>query len=217
METLGRIPTEIEFGGEAAKLVVSIAGKVTGEVGGGAGGAKLKVEGSAEGGEATYTPPGGGPKIGVKGGPEGAGASIMFSGNKVSIDVTDKKVKAEVKAGDLVTVKGSAGTDKDGVFAWRADIQVGHAREDRDRRGHRQADDRRAGHLREGRGRPLAGPDRRQGERARRRRQGGRDEGRRRRREEREAAEEGRLGRRLSAGGDASGGWSAGITFTWSW
>ena len=125
MEALGRIPTEIEFGGEGAKLVVSIAGKVTGEVGGGSGGAKLKVEGSAEGGEATYTPPGGGPKIGVKGGPEGAGASIMFSGNKVSIDVTDKKVKAEVKAGDLVTVKGSAGTDKDGVFAWRADIQVG--------------------------------------------------------------------------------------------
>jgi hypothetical protein len=34
-------------------------------------------------------------------------------------------VKAEVKAGDLLTVRGSAGTEKDGSFAWRADIQIG--------------------------------------------------------------------------------------------
>ena len=36
-----------------------------------------------------------------------------------------KQGEHEVKAGDLVTIKGSAGTDKDGTFAWRADIQVG--------------------------------------------------------------------------------------------
>ena len=121
MEALGRIPTEVEFGGEGAKLVVSIAGKVTGEIG---GKSKLQVEGSAEGGEATFTTPSG-TKVGLRGGPESGGASIMYGGNKVSIDIADKQVKAEVKAGDLVSVRGSAGTDKDGAFAWRADIQIG--------------------------------------------------------------------------------------------
>ena len=219
MELLGRIPTEIEFGGEGAKLVVSIAGKVTGEVGGGSG--RRQAEGRGLG-------------RGRRGDLHAAGRqgedrrerrargrrrrSIMFGGNKVSIDVTDKKVKAEVKAGELLTVKGSAGTDKDGVFAWRADIQIGHARQDRDGRGHRQADDRRAGHVREGRRRPLQGPERRQGEGARQRREGGRHEGRRRRREEREAGRRRAAGASVcSVGGDDKGGWSAGITFTWSW
>ena len=217
MEALGRIPTEIEFGGESAKLVVSIAGKVTGEVGGGSGGAKLKVEGSAEGGEATYTPPGGGPKIGVKGGPEGAGASIMFSGNKVSIDVTDKKVKAEVKAGDLLTVKGSAGTDKDGVFAWRADIQVGTLGkiatvEDIAKLmiGAQDTFGKAAGDLSKGltveKAKEHGGAVKEAVTKvvdaaeksAKQQKKGG-------------------WGVGLSAGGDASGGWSAGITFTWSW
>ena len=121
MEALGRIPTEVQFGGEGGKLVISIAGKVMGEIG---GKSKLQVEGSAEGGEATFTTPSG-TKVGLRGGPEGAGASVMYGGNKVSIDIADKQVKAEIKAGDLLTVKGSAGTDKDGAFAWRADIQVG--------------------------------------------------------------------------------------------
>ena len=217
MEALGRIPTEIEFGGEGAKLFVSIAGKVTGEVGGGSGGAKLKVEGSAEGGEATYTPPGGGPKIGVKGGPEGAGASIMFSGNKVSIDVADKKVKAEVKAGDLVTVKGSAGTDKDGVFAWRADIQVGTLGkiatvEDIAKLmiGAQDTFGKAAGDLSKGltveKAKEHGGAVKEAVTKvvdaaeksAKQQKKGG-------------------WGVGLSAGGDASGGWSAGITFTWSW
>ncbi len=217
MEALGRIPTEIEFGGEGAKLVVSIAGKVTGEVGGGKGGAKLSVEGSAEGGEATYTPPGGGPKIGVKGGPEGAGASIMFSGNKVSIDVTDKQVKAEVKAGDLVTVKGSAGTDKDGVFAWRADIQVGTLGkiatvEDlaklmigaQDTFGKAAGDlskglsvdkaKEHGGAVKEAVTKVVAAAEKS----AKQQKKGG-------------------WGAGLSAGGDERGGWTVGITFSWSW
>src|SRR5918995_6405983 len=90
MEALGRIPTEVEFGGEGAKLVVSIAGKVTGEIG---GKSKLQVEGSAEGGEATFTTPSG-TKVGLRGGPESGGASIMYGGNKGSIDISDQQVKA---------------------------------------------------------------------------------------------------------------------------
>jgi hypothetical protein len=217
LEALGRIPTEVEFGGEGAKLVISIAGKVTGEVGGGKGGAKLKVEGSAEGGEATYTPPGGGPKIGVKGGPEGAGASVMFGGNKVSIDVADKKVKAEVKAGDLLTVKGSAGTDKDGVFAWRADIQIGTLGkiatvEDIAKLmvGAQDTFGKAAGDLSKGLSVDKA------------KEHGGAvkeavtkvvDAAEKSAKQQKK----GGWGVGLSAGGDASGGWTAGITFTWSW
>lgn len=217
LEALGKIPTEVEFGGEGAKLVVSIAGKVTGEVGGGKGGAKLKVEGSAEGGEATYTPPGGGPKIGVRGGPEGAGASVMFGGNKVSIDVADKKVKAEVKAGDLLTVKGSAGTDKDGAFAWRADIQIGTLGkiatvEDIAKLmvGAQDTFGKAAGDLSKGlsvdkakeHGGAVKDAVKKVVDAA-----------------EKSAKQQkkGGWGVGLSAGGDASGGWSAGITFTWSW
>jgi hypothetical protein len=124
MENLGRIPTQIELGGDSAKLVLSIAGKATGELSLGKGG-KLEAEGSAEGGELTYTAPGGRGKITGRAGPEGGGGSLELPGGKVSIDVTDSKVKAEVKAGDLLTVRGSAGTEKDGSFAWRADIQIG--------------------------------------------------------------------------------------------
>lgn len=124
MENLGRIPTQLELGGDSAKLVLSIAGKATGELALGKGG-KLEAEGSAEGGELTYTAPGGKAKITGRAGPEGGGGSLELPGGKVSVDVTDSKVKAEVKAGDLLTVKGSAGTEKDGSFAWRADIQIG--------------------------------------------------------------------------------------------
>jgi hypothetical protein len=217
LEALGRIPTEVEFGGEGAKLVVSIAGKVTGEVGGGGGGAKLKVEGSSEGGEATYTPPSGGPKIGVRGGPEGAGASVMFGGNKVSIDVKDKQVKAEVKAGELVTVKGSAGTDKDGVFAWRADIQVGTLGKvatvgdiAKLMVGAQDTFGKAAGDLSKGFGVEKAKEHggavkdavtkvvQAAEKSAKQQRKGG-------------------WGAGLSAGGDASGGWNVGVTFTWSW
>ena len=73
MENLGGIPTSVKLGGEKANLELHIAGKVTGEVA--IGDAKLKAEGSAEGGEATVELPGGG-EIGVKGGPEGGGGSF---------------------------------------------------------------------------------------------------------------------------------------------
>ena len=125
LENLGRIPTEVAFGGEGAKLVVSIAGKATGKLALGKGRGKLEGEASAEGGKATYTLPGGTTKIEGRGSPEGGGGSIMYPGGKIGIDVTDTKVKAEVKAGELLTVRGSAGTEKDGSFAWRADITVG--------------------------------------------------------------------------------------------
>src|SRR5262245_50327639 len=68
MENLGRIPTQLELGGDSAKLTLSIAGKATGELSLGKGG-KLEAEGSAEGGELTYTAPGGKAKITGKAGP----------------------------------------------------------------------------------------------------------------------------------------------------
>ena len=218
MELLGRIPTEVEFGGQGAKLVVSIAGKVTGEVGGGSGGAKLKVEGSAEGGEATYTPPGSTTKVGVKGGPEGAGASIMYGGNKVSIDVTDKQVKAEVKAGDLLTVKGSAGTNKDGAFAWRADIQIGTLGkiatvEDIVKLmvGAQDTFGKAAGDLSKGLGVDKAKEHGSAVKEAVTKVVDAAEKS------AKQAKKSGGWGVGLSAGGDDKGGWSAGITFTWNW
>jgi hypothetical protein len=216
LEALGRIPTEVEFGGEGAKLVVSIAGKVTGEVGGGKGGAKLEVEGSSEGAEATYTTPGK-TKVGIKGGPEGAGGSIMYGGNKVSIEVADKQVKAEVKAGELLTVKGSAGTNKDGAFAWRADIQIGTLGkvatvEDIAKLmiGAQDTFGKAAGDLSKGlsvekakeHGGAVKDAVKKVVDAA-----------------EKSAKQQkkGGWGVGLSAGGDDQGGWSAGITFTWSW
>jgi hypothetical protein len=217
LEALGRIPTEVEFGGEGAKLVVSIAGKVTGEVGGGKGGAKLEVEGSSEGAEATYTTPGK-TKVGIKGGPEGAGGSIMYGGNKVSIEVAEKQVKAEVKAGELLTVKGSAGTNKDGAFAWRADIQIGTLGkiatvEDIAKLmiGAQDTFGKAAGDLSKGLSVEKA------------KEHGGAVKEAVKKvvdaaeKSAKQAKKQGGWGVGLSAGGDDKGGWSAGITFTWNW
>lgn len=215
LENLGRIPTEVEFGGEGAKLVVSIAGKVTGELRVGKG--KLEAEGSAEGGEATYTLPDGKTKIQGRGGPEGGGGSIMFQGGKVSVDVTDKKVQGEVKAGDLLTVKGSAGTNKDGVFAWRADIQIGTLGKvatveeiAKVMIGAQDTFGKAAGDLSKGlsvekakeHGGAVKDAVKEVVEKAEK---------------SAKQAKKGGWGVGLSAQGDERGGWSAGVTFTWSW
>ena len=215
LANLGRIPTQLEFGGDKAKLVVSIAGKVSGAVAVGKG--KLEAEGSAEGGEATYTLPGGQTKLQARGGPEGGGGSVAFTGGKVSIDVTDKQVKAEVKAGELVTVKGSAGTDKDGAFAWQADIQIGTLGKvatpqdiaklmigAQDTFGKAAADlsnglsvekaKEHGGAVKDAVTKVVEAAEK-----------------------SAKQGKKGGVGVGLSAGGDARGGWTAGITFTWSW
>ena len=122
LSNLGRIPTSIEFGGDKGKVEISIGGKVTGELKVGKG--KVEGEVSAEGAEATVTLPGK-TKITGRASPEGGGASLAFPGGKVSVDITSEKVKAEVKAGDFITVRGSAGTEKEGGFGWKAEIAIG--------------------------------------------------------------------------------------------
>ena len=77
LENLGGLPSSLKLGGDSANLELHIAGKVTGELA--MGGAKLKGEGSAEGGEATVELPGG-TEIGAKGGPEGKTAEAMAKG-----------------------------------------------------------------------------------------------------------------------------------------
>ena len=120
LENLGGLPSSLKLGGDSANLELHIAGKVTGELA--MGGAKLKGEGSAEGGEATVELPGG-TEIGAKGGPEGGGVSVKRPGWKAGVDVTSKGAKAELKAGDL-TIKGSVSKAEGGV-EWSADIQFG--------------------------------------------------------------------------------------------
>lgn len=120
LENLGGLPSSLKLGGDKANLELHIAGKVTGELA--IGGAKLKGEGSAEGGEATVELPGG-TDIGVKGGPEGGGVSVKRPGWKAGVDATSKGAKAELKAGDL-TIKGSVSKTEGGA-EWSADIQFG--------------------------------------------------------------------------------------------
>ena len=118
---LDRIPTEFSIGGDDAKITISIGGKLTANVG------ALKLEGE--------TLPEGGAKGGAKikgnageveihGSPEGAGASFKRGKTKVGVDL-GKGIKAEVKAGDLVTVKGSVVPEGDGKMSWSAQITIG--------------------------------------------------------------------------------------------
>jgi len=124
LSNLGRIPTSAKFGGNDAKIEVSISGKVSGEAK--VGKAKLEGEASPGGAEASVTVPAGKGKLEAHASAgEGAGASLSFPGGKVGIDVSGKGIKAEVKAGDLVTVKGSVGEEKDGSVAWKAEITIG--------------------------------------------------------------------------------------------
>ena len=118
---LGRIPTELTFGNSNENITISIGGKVTAKVG------ALKLEGE--------TLPEGGAKGGAKikgnageveihGSPEGAGASFKRGQTKVGVDL-GKGIKAEVKAGDLVSVKGSVTPEGDGKVSWSAQITIG--------------------------------------------------------------------------------------------
>jgi hypothetical protein len=101
LRNLGEIPTEVEFGGDDAKITVSIFGKLSGEAKTSAG--KLEAEVS----------------------PGGAEASLKGSAGKVGIAISGDSIKAEVKAGDLVSVSGKVGRESDGTVSWKADITIG--------------------------------------------------------------------------------------------
>jgi hypothetical protein len=102
LRNLGRIPTEVSFGGSGGRFTASIAGKVSGE-------AKLGDE-ARLGGEATAS---------------GVAGSVTVPGGKFGVGVERKEIKAEIRAGDLVTVKGSAGCEANGSGTWKAEISFG--------------------------------------------------------------------------------------------
>ena len=94
------IPTSIEFGGDEAKIKVDISGTVKGTVKH-PGGATFEVEGSAEGAKGTA-------KYG-----------------KGSVEVSEKGVKAKLKAGELVDISASIQKGKEGDWVYSAELQIG--------------------------------------------------------------------------------------------
>ena len=118
---LDRIPTELSFGNANENITISIGGKVSGNVG------ALKYEGETlpEGGaKGSAKIKGNAGEVEIHGSPEGAGASFKRGQAKAGVDL-GKGVKAEVKAGDLVTIKGSVVPEGDGKASWSAQITIG--------------------------------------------------------------------------------------------
>jgi hypothetical protein len=123
LSNLGAIPTELTLGDDDAKVTASLSGKVTGEAK--IAGAKVEVEGSSEGVEGSVTTPGGSGKVTGKVGPEGGGGSVTVPGAKFGLEVGGKGIKAEVKAGELLTVNGSITREAENVIAWKAEVSIG--------------------------------------------------------------------------------------------
>jgi hypothetical protein len=123
LANLGAIPTSLTLGDDDAKVTASLSGKITGEAK--IGGAKVEVEGSSEGVEGSVSTPGGGGKVTGKVGPEGGGGSVTVPGAKFGLEVGGKGIKAEVKAGELLTVNGSLTREADNVIAWKAEVSIG--------------------------------------------------------------------------------------------
>ncbi len=122
LANLGAIPTQLSYGDDDAKFTASLTGKVTGEAKLG----KVKVEGEAspEGVEGSVTLPGGG-KITGHGGPEGGGAKVKVPGAEFGLEVGGKGIKAQVKAGELVTIDTAITREADNVMAWKAEVSIG--------------------------------------------------------------------------------------------
>jgi hypothetical protein len=99
---LGRIPTELTFGNSNENITISIGGKVTANVGAFRLEGETLPHGGAKGGAKIKGNAG---EVEIHGSPEGAGASFKRGQTKVGVGL-GKGVKAEVKAGDFVTVKG---------------------------------------------------------------------------------------------------------------
>lgn len=120
---LGRIPTEATFGGDDDHITISLAGTVTAEAQVGA--VKLEGEGSPGGVSGKATVKGRVGELEAHGSGEGVGASLKTpGGTKVGVDI-GKGAKAELKAGDFVTVKGSVQPEGDGKVSWSAQITIG--------------------------------------------------------------------------------------------
>jgi hypothetical protein len=123
LANLGRIPTEATFGGDDDHITISMAGKVTGQAKVGA--VKFEGEASPGGIEGKASVKGRVGEVEAHGSLEGVGASVKTpQGVKVGVDI-GKGVKAEVKAGDFVSVKGSVQPEGDGKLSWSAQITIG--------------------------------------------------------------------------------------------
>jgi hypothetical protein len=102
LANLGAIPMSIELGDDDARVVASIAGKVKGE-------AKVRGGGKVEGELSS----------------EGFTGTVKGPGAQYELGVTGKSIKATVKAGDLLSVKGGITRQEDGGVGWQAEIAVG--------------------------------------------------------------------------------------------
>jgi hypothetical protein len=120
---LGRLPTELTFGNDNENITISIGGKLTANVGALHLEGETLPEGGAKGGAKIKGKVG---EVEAHGSPEGAGASIKTpGGTKVGVDI-GKGVKAEVKAGDFITVKGGVVPEGEGKVSWNAQITIGN-------------------------------------------------------------------------------------------
>ena len=120
---LGRIPTEATFGGDENHITISLTGTVTAEAKVGA--VKFEGEGSPGGVRGKASVKGNVGELEAHGSQEGVGASLKTpGGTKVGVDI-GKGAKAELKAGDFVTVKGSVQPEGDGKVSWSAQITIG--------------------------------------------------------------------------------------------
>ena len=84
----------------------------------------MEGEASPDGVEGSVTLPGGG-KITGHGGPEGGGAKVKVPGAEFGLEVGGKGIKAQVKAGDLVTIDTSITREADNVMGWKAEVSIG--------------------------------------------------------------------------------------------
>ena len=120
---LGRIPTEATFGGDDNHITISLTGTVTAEAKVGA--VKFEGEASPGGVSGKASVKGNVGELEAHGSGEGVGASLKTpGGTKVGVDI-GKGAKAELKAGDFVTVKGSVQPEGDGRVSWSAQITIG--------------------------------------------------------------------------------------------
>ena len=119
---LGRLPTELTFGNDNENITISIGGKLTANVGALHLEGETLPEGGAKGSAKIKGKVG---EVEAHGSPEGAGASLKTpGGTKVGVDI-GKGVKAEVKAGDFITVKGGVTPEGEGKVSWNAQITIG--------------------------------------------------------------------------------------------
>lgn len=95
-----KIPTEVTVGGDDASITIGIGGISS----------RLK--------------PGGGTTVEGEISPDGAKVGVKYPGGKVGVSADQKSVKLDLKAGDLVSVKGSVEREGE-YFKWKADVQIG--------------------------------------------------------------------------------------------